>query len=385
MKMKVKSVKLVVALLAAVVIAALAAPAMAEEINITRSLSTTTPSPNSEFDVTLTISGLKIGGIVEAIPDGFAYVSTTHPADQTNRSGQNIIFSVINDAEIKYSVKASSSGSGTFKGVWDGILNETNGTIADTSVSVHTTGGGGGGSGGGYVPTTPTPSPTPIVKKVSGILSIGAGQTESVTFEGLNVYKISVGVDKNVSGVSVTVETGDKPAEITTAPGIVFDYINMTATNLTDVNVTAKIEFRVNKSWIADENVNETTIKLNRYNGNWTALPTSKINEDNTSVYFEAETPGFSVFAISGEEKIEVEAVATPAPVTTPMPKPEEEKKTSTPTPQTIPAKAPAGNTGLIVAVIVASAIAVIGAATYFLVWRRKEKGEGKEKGGGEE
>lgn len=371
--MKVKSVKLVVALLAAVVIAALAAPAMAEEISITRSLSTTTPSPNSEFDVTLAISGLKIGGIVETIPDGFAYVSTTHPADQTNRSGQNIIFSVINDAEIKYRVKAPSSGSGTFKGVWDDVLNETNGTIADTSVSVHTTGGGG------YVPTTPTP--TPVVKKVSGILSIEAGQTESVTFEGLDVRTISIEVDKNVSGVNVTVEKVDKPAQIKAAPGIAYGYINITATNLTDVNVTAKIEFRVNKSWIADENVNETTIKLNRYNGNWTALPTSKINEDNASVYFEAETYGFSIFAVSGEKEKEVESVATatPAPVTTPTPKSEKEKGTPTPAPAELPM------VPMFIIIVAIVAIVVIGVATYFLVWRGKEKGEGKEKGGGEE
>jgi PGF-pre-PGF domain-containing protein len=302
-----------------------------------------------------------------------------HPADQTDSSGQNIIFSVINDTEIKYRVKAPSSESGTFKGVWDDILNETNGTIADTSVAVKSAYHGGGGGGGGYVPTTPTPSPTPVVKKVSGILSIEAGQMESVTFEGLDVRKISIEVDKNVSGVSVMVEKVDKPTEITTAPGIVFDYINITTTNLTDVNVTAKIEFKVSKSWIADENVNETTIKLNRYDGNWTALSTSKISEDNASVYFEAEIYGFSIFAVSGEKEKEVEAAATatPAPVTTPTPKSGEE--TSTPTPQALPAKAPAGNTGLIVAIIIASAIAIICIATYFLVWKRKGEGEGKE------
>jgi Ca2+/H+ antiporter len=74
---KKKNVKMVVVLLAALVLVALAAPTMAEEISITKGLSITTPSPNSEFDVTLTISGLQIGGIAEAIPDGFAYVSTT--------------------------------------------------------------------------------------------------------------------------------------------------------------------------------------------------------------------------------------------------------------------------------------------------------------------
>jgi PGF-pre-PGF domain-containing protein len=222
------------------------------------------------------------------------------------------------------------------------------------------------------------------VKRLSGILSIEAGQTESVAFEGLDVHKISIKVDKNVSGVNVAVEKVDKPEEIPEVAGIAYDYVNITATNLTDVNVTAKVEFKVNKSWIADENISEETIKLSRYDGNWTVLPTSKIDEDNTSVYFEAETLGFSIFAISGEEEVEVaitpSPTATPAPVTTSTSKPEEEEGTPTP----VPAEVPVISWSMIIVAIIAAAIVVIGIATYFLAFRRKGKGEGKEKEGGE-
>jgi flagellar basal body-associated protein FliL len=139
MKGKVK--KLVVVLLAVIVLSALAAPVVAEE-KVTRSVSTTNPAPNEEFDVTLTV-GFQIGGIVETIPEGFTFVSTTHPPEQYNVSGQNIRFVVINEPEIKYSVKAPSSGRGTFKGVWEDVLNETNGTLADTNVAIKSAGGGG--------------------------------------------------------------------------------------------------------------------------------------------------------------------------------------------------------------------------------------------------
>ena len=142
MKGKVK--KLVVVLLAVIVLLALAAPVVAEE-KVMRTVSTTNPSPNEDFDVTLT-SGFQIGGIVETIPDDSTFVSTTHPPGQYNVSGQNIRFVVINEPEIKYSVKAPSSGSGTFKGVWADVLNGTNGTLVDTNVAVKSAGGEGGSS-----------------------------------------------------------------------------------------------------------------------------------------------------------------------------------------------------------------------------------------------
>ena len=139
MKGKVK--KLVVVLLAVIVLSALAAPVVAEE-KVTRSVSTTNPAPNEDFNVTLMIV-FQIGGIVETIPEGFTFVSTTHPPEQYNVSGQNIRFVVINEPEIKYSVKAPSSGSGTFKGLWEDVLNEIKGTLADTNVAVKSACGEG--------------------------------------------------------------------------------------------------------------------------------------------------------------------------------------------------------------------------------------------------
>ena len=110
--------------------------------------STITPVAGSTFDVTLSIEGLRIGGIVETIPDGFAFVSTTHPSNQTYISGQKVVFVVVNETSIKYEVRALSEGSGTFGGTWYDALSEKEGDIESTSVSVR-------------VAETPTPSPTP--------------------------------------------------------------------------------------------------------------------------------------------------------------------------------------------------------------------------------
>ncbi len=132
--------------------------ATATDTSVTRLLSTTNPTSGSTFDVALNITGLEIGGIVEIIPDGFAFVSTTHPSNQTYVSGQGqrVVFVVVNETSIKYEVRAPSEGSGTFSGTWYDALNEKEGDIERTDVSVRVA--------ETYTPPlspTPTPTPTP--------------------------------------------------------------------------------------------------------------------------------------------------------------------------------------------------------------------------------
>jgi clumping factor A len=59
------------------------------------------------------------------------------------------------------------------------------------------------------------------------------------------------------------------------------------------------IEFKVEKSWIKKENINESLITLQWYKENWQSLDTEKVREDKNYVYFKAETPGYSSFAIT--------------------------------------------------------------------------------------
>ncbi len=107
---------------------------------VTRIISTANPAPGSTFDVTLRITGLQIGGIVERIPDGFTFVSTTHPRNQTEISGQNVIFAVLNETLITYRVRApAGGGSGIFRGEWYDALNITRGDIESKRVNVVAT------------------------------------------------------------------------------------------------------------------------------------------------------------------------------------------------------------------------------------------------------
>ncbi|MPM63468.1 hypothetical protein SDC9_110348 [bioreactor metagenome] len=74
----------------------------------------------------------------------------------------------------------------------------------------------------------------------------------------------------------------------------------------------ANINFRVAKSWVKENNIDISTIKINRLqNEKWNPLATKMAYEDEEYYYFTAETPGFSRYAITGD-KIST-AVITPA------------------------------------------------------------------------
>jgi PGF-pre-PGF domain-containing protein len=73
-----------------------------------------------------------------------------------------------------------------------------------------------------------------------------------------------------------------------------------TSKNIAD----ATIEFKVEKSWVTQNNIDETSIQMNRYNnGSWDTLVTSLIDQDDKYLYFKSETPGFSSFAVTGKPK----------------------------------------------------------------------------------
>ena len=214
-----------------------------------------------------------------------------------------------------------------------------------------------------------SPTPTPVPVQI-----IEAGGNVTLTFEKTDITMIIINANNTIRNAEVTIQQIEKPENITNVSGIHYCYLNITTTNLTAADITnATIEFKVNKSRLNESNIDETTITLNRYsdiNNNWSALPTSKIVEDNASLYFEAETPGFSLFAISGEEKTARMTTEAGAGTKTPMPE-VTAPPTPTPTPTPIPAPAPVPRIPMFLILIVIAVIVIAG--VIIAVQRRKK------------
>ncbi len=189
-------------------------------------------------------------------------------------------------------------------------------TITYTPPTTTTSSSGGGG--GGSIATAPSIKVNTTKGKATiTVTSISANKMANVTInktEDMAVSRIEITVKNSVSNIQIIVTKLDsKPASIVhEITGKVYHYIKMTKTNINDTNINkTKISFKVERSWINSSNINESTIVLNRYADNkWNRLSTIQTSSDGTYIYYEAESPGMSVFAISGEEKITAPAAA---------------------------------------------------------------------------
>jgi len=110
--------------------------------------------------------------------------------------------------------------------------------------------------------------------------------------------------------------------ESTAARSQIYHYFKVTAENMTDSQIeNVDIEFAVKKSWISEYSIDEETITCNRLenesveiptSGGGTisrerltpvALPTTRLGEDTTYIYFTSTSPGLSYFTITGESR----------------------------------------------------------------------------------
>jgi PGF-pre-PGF domain-containing protein len=189
---------------------------------------------------------------------------------------------------------------------------------------------------GGWVPTpTPTPAPlvaTPeplpanisiIIKKNVGPMK--AGESKVVYFERSDIWEIEVKVRNAVSGFSLLIKQFIKKPDVPDPSGVPYRYLSIEAENITEEDIAnATIRFKVNLSWIEENGIDKRTILLQRYDEvekKWTPLPTEKIGEENRSLLYEALSPGFSIFTITGNIKVEVtpkEALPSPTIAETP-------------------------------------------------------------------
>ena len=84
-----------------------------------------------------------------------------------------------------------------------------------------------------------------------------------------------------------------------------YQYIEITPVGITDSDITSvQFEFSVNKSWLANGNYDEKTVKLNRYLGNsFYELQTDLISDKGKEISYKSISTGFSYYIITAEEK----------------------------------------------------------------------------------
>jgi hypothetical protein len=108
----------------------LVTPAIAGEASVTRSISGTDDASESLLTIVLSIDGMEIGGITETFPPGSTFEGTDHPPAQVAVSDRTVMFSVIGEREIRYTITVPTETDEGIAGTWEDFMNETNGMVA---------------------------------------------------------------------------------------------------------------------------------------------------------------------------------------------------------------------------------------------------------------
>jgi len=247
------------------------------------------------------------------------YVNCTDSAGNTNNSETRYLTQTCTESWSCGSWSACSGGTQTRTCTdANNCLAQANKPLESQSCSDGgSTGGGGGGSSGGTSGASGGVSET-----VSLATGGGAGETKTVEFsKDVAVTELAITFQNEVSQASITVEKlTSKPTETTTPSGTTYYYLKIDK-SLKDEDIKdAKLKFKVEKTWLTSKGFLAEEVVLKRFVKSWETLPTKQLKKDANYVYYEAQTSGFSYFAITAEKK--------------PVPKVEPVEEKEEPTPQ---------------------------------------------------
>ncbi len=184
--------------------------------------------------------------------------------------------------------------------------------VADESSEISEEISGSSGGSSHFPRYVPGDSGAPDVKKVSGAQQrVTAGKESHLRFNGAEADVLGVVFTaEKYSGIVVArVEVLDEPVSGSSgnAKGIVYQQMNILVGNErfeSSENINkAYIDFRVPKTWVEENNIDVPTITLNRFKDDkWNPLSAEQTDEDEEYFYFRAETPGFSLYSITGKK-----------------------------------------------------------------------------------
>lgn len=187
------------------------------------------------------------------------------------------------------------------------IINEEEKEHETTLPTSSKSKGGSSGAGGGISGEKPA---NVLVKEPETLVIIkDINIRYEFTEEGNSIGYVEFTALKNSGKITTVIEALKDRSSFarTDAPGKIYQNVNIwvgKAGFATESNIADPIiGFKLPESWMANNDVNKTSVRLYRYSSDvWTELPTKITNKDGQYVYFESETPGFSLFAISTAE-----------------------------------------------------------------------------------
>ncbi len=191
----------------------------------------------------------------------------------------------------------------------------------DNSASIHSgcgsdDGGGSGGggsqsssdSGGGGIAVEPEEDATK--KYTYQKLKKGEKRTINIDSDILPITKLSFTVDEQVSSVTLAAKSyKEQPKKVkTSAPNVVYKYMGIEGASIGEVSGVL-INFKVNKSYIQDNDLDISTIYLYLYDSDsksWSKKSVKSTGEDFYYYYYASSFDDFGYLAISMKKNVEI-------------------------------------------------------------------------------
>jgi PGF-pre-PGF domain-containing protein len=232
---------------------------------------------------------------------------------QSNGSVTNAMFTNTNASEgtrIVNATAANLNGTVSREWTWIVIVNEINDAPV---VSPSSSGGGGGGGsrggsggGGGGGSSGENYSNILLIEKYDLQISKDALTSYRFTDQKNPIMFVNITGNTSLGIITTSVEVLKDTSDLVKTPpdGLVYKNANIwvgTSGFATPKNIKeAIVRFRVENSWLSDNNFIGSNVKLFRWNKiEWIELETAEITKDDTYTYFEGKTNMFSPFAIS--------------------------------------------------------------------------------------
>ena len=240
-------------------------------------------------------------------------------------------------------------------------------TQTETAAAAAAAAAAAGGGGGGAAAVS-----TVADSKAQVWSAVPAGSSFSLDVDKATIAITSVAVSdvkSELKNVDLEVQALKENPVSTEATANVYQYLRINKKNIADADAgTFKVGFRVTKVWLTENSLASGDISLYRYKGDkWNELATSVTGTDDTYVNYEAETPGFSSFAIGTKSGVvveeEVPEEVPPEEVPEEVAPPEE---VEVPTPVVAPSKAP-------IAWIIALIVIILG-IVLIVAYQKKKK-----------
>lgn len=216
--------------------------------------------------------------------------------------------SAVGDADCKIKILCSVSGGivGAGARIPVHIDVSASGESPSGSGGISSGGSSSGGGGGG----SPEPASNVETKELSQqFVTNGKHIRFEFKQEATSVAYVEFDAKKTAGKITIIVEELKGRSVLTPAgpEGEVFQYLNIWAGNegfATSENIGCPVVgFRVSRAWLTEKNIDVNSITLQHFSDEkWNPLPTKKVDENDEYIHFEAETPGFSPFAITGEK-----------------------------------------------------------------------------------